>query len=182
MTNLADRSPGRASRSFAFALVLVGLTGACAARQTGASVPATPPPAAPPPAAAEPPPAPVEAPPPPAAESAPAADTLIVDHAWVADVAGSNATAKKKNAAQRKSMEELRARVLAGQALPEAFKTLPGLENGGAAWHVGDHEEYPYNVVPPEAHDLPAGGVSAVLPGDGGIHLFKIHGRKKPAP
>jgi hypothetical protein len=128
------------------------------------------------------PPVAIETAPAPAVESPPAADLLIVDHAWIADATGSKAAARKKNAAQRRSMDELRSRVLAGQALPEAFRTLPGLENGGAAWHIGDHEEYAYDVVPAEAHDLPAGSVSAVLPGDGGIHLFKIHGRKKPAP
>jgi hypothetical protein len=180
MVHLAGRSRVR-PLSFAFALVFAVL--ACASTQAPPSTPAPPPPAAPPaePAVAAPAPVPVaEAPPAPAAE--PAASTLIVDHAWVADATGPKAKASKKNAAQRKSMEELRTRVLAGQALPEAFKTLPGLENGGAAWHVGDHEEYPYNVVPPEAHDLPDGSVSAVIPGDGGIHLFKIHGRKKAAP
>jgi len=103
------------------------------------------------------------------------ADLLVVDHAWVKD-----APKKSTTAAQRKSLETLRGLVLAGQSLPEAFKTLPGVD--GNAWHIGDHEEYPYGVVPAAAHDLPPGSVSPIIAGDGGLHLFKLYARKTPAP
>jgi hypothetical protein len=105
----------------------------------------------------------------------PAADVLIVDHAWVKD-----APKKAETARQKKQLESLRALVVGGQKLPEAFKTLPGVN--GAAWHIGDHEEYPYGVVPPEAHDLSPGAVSPVVAGDGGLHLFQIHARKTTPP
>jgi hypothetical protein len=101
-------------------------------------------------------------------------DVLVVDHAWVKD--GKKATTAK----QKKQLESLRALVVAGQALPEAFKTLPGVD--GAAWHIGDHEEYSYGVVPAEAHDLPPGSVSPIVAGDGGQHLFKIYARKTKLP
>jgi hypothetical protein len=52
----------------------------------------------------------------------------------------------------------------------------------GSLWHIGDHEEYPYDVIPPEAHDLPDGSLSPIIPGDGGLHLFKIYQRKKVPP
>jgi hypothetical protein len=102
-------------------------------------------------------------------------DVLVVDHAWVKD-----APKKAVTTRQKKQLESLRALVVAGQTIPEAFKTLPGVD--GAAWHIGDHEEYPYGVVPPEAHDLSAGSVSPVVPGDGGQHLFKIYERKMKQP
>ena len=111
----------------------------------------------------------------------PPADMLVVDHAWVKD-APKGPKAKSITAAQKKSLEALRGRVLAGQSLPEAFKTLPGVD--GEAWHIGDHEEYPYGVVPAAAHDLPPGSVSPIIAGDGGLHLFKLYARKTvpPAP
>ena len=102
-------------------------------------------------------------------------DLLVVDHAWVKD-----GPKKSITAAQRKSLEALRGRVLGGQSLPEAFKTLPGVDS--IAWHIGDHEEYPYGVVPAEAHDLPPGSVSPIIAGDGGLHLFKLYARKTPPP
>jgi hypothetical protein len=102
-------------------------------------------------------------------------DVLVVDHAWVKDAPKKAVTAK-----QKKQLEGLRALVVAGQTIPDAFKTLPDVD--GAAWHIGDHEEYPYGVVPAEAHDLPAGSVSPVVPGDGGQHLFKIYARKMKQP
>jgi hypothetical protein len=51
-----------------------------------------------------------------------------------------------------------------------------------ADWHIGDHEEYPISVVPPTVRELDAGSVSAVTPGDGGLHLFKIYERKHNLP
>jgi hypothetical protein len=102
-------------------------------------------------------------------------NVLVVDHAWVKDAPKKATTAK-----QKKQLESLRGLVVAGQTIPEAFKTLPGVDS--AAWHIGDHEEYPYDVVPAEAHDLPAGSVSPVVAGDGGQHLFKIHAHKTTTP
>jgi hypothetical protein len=105
----------------------------------------------------------------------PDTDVLIVDHAWVKDAKKKATTAK-----QKKSLEELRARVVAGQTIPKAFETLPGID--GNAWHIGDHDEYPYGVVPAGAHDLAPGGLSPIIPGDGGLHLFQIHARKVTPP
>jgi hypothetical protein len=105
----------------------------------------------------------------------PDADLLVVDHAWVKDAKKASTTAK-----QKKSLEELRGLVVAGQTIPRAFERLKGVD--GKAWHIGDHEEYPYGVVPPEAHDLQARGISPVVPGDGGLHLFQVYERKKTPP
>jgi hypothetical protein len=104
----------------------------------------------------------------------PASDTLTVDHAWTKD-----ASASKKRAAQRATMERLRALVAAGATIPGAQKELAAQT---ADWHIGDHEEYPYSVVPAAAHDLAPGALSPIIPGDGGIHLFTIHGRKQVPP
>src|SRR5688572_3020949 len=112
MRNPAGRSCAGLPRSvvYTFALAMVGLSGACASRQTSASPPVAPPPAPAPPAAGTEPAPLVATPPAPVADSAPsAADVLIVDHAWIADATGPKARASKKNAAQRKSMDELRA-------------------------------------------------------------------------
>jgi hypothetical protein len=48
----------------------------------------------------------------------------------------------------------------------------------GTPWHIGDHEEYMAETIPPEGRDLPAGSISPIIPGDGGLHLFTIHERK----
>jgi hypothetical protein len=105
----------------------------------------------------------------------PGGDVLIVDHAWVKDAKKKATTAK-----QKKSLEDLRAEVVAGKTIPKAFETLPGVD--GKAWHIGDHEEYPYAVVPAEAHDLAPGGISPIVAGDGGLHLFQIYSRKQTPP
>jgi hypothetical protein len=105
----------------------------------------------------------------------PDTDVLIVDHAWVKDAKKKATTAK-----QRKALEELRAAVVAGKTIPKAFETLPGVD--GKVWHIGDHEEYPYTVVPGDAHDLAPGSVSPIIPGDGGLHLFQIYSRKQTPP
>jgi hypothetical protein len=99
---------------------------------------------------------------------------LVVDHAWVKD-----AQDEKTRAADRALLEQLRTLVEAGSTIPEAFIQL---HIDGAAWHIGDHEEYPYEVIPPEAHDLPPGSLSPIIPGDGGLHLFKIYERKEQRP
>ena len=43
----------------------------------------------------------------------------------------------------------------------------------------GDHEEYTSIVVPAEVQDLSQGSLSQIIPGDGGLHLFKIHQRRQ---
>ncbi len=78
-------------------------------------------------------------------------------------------------ASQRTSLERLRALVAAGKTIPAAYAALA---IPGAAWHIGDHEEYAYNVIPDAAHDLPDGSLSPIIAGDGGLHLFKIYARK----
>jgi hypothetical protein len=104
----------------------------------------------------------------------PASETLIVDHAWVKD-----SRTKKAQAAQRAAIERLRGLVASGSTIPSAYGTL-GV--AGDSWHIGDHEEYPYGLVPPAARDLPAGSLSEVIPGDGGLHLFKIIEHKQVRP
>jgi hypothetical protein len=103
--------------------------------------------------------------------------SLIVDHAWVKDAA-----APRKQAAQRAAMERLRSLCAAGDAIPAAFAKLTELGPAAADWHIGDHEEYAYDVVPDEAHDLPAGTLSPIIPGNGGLHLFRIIERKGAPP
>jgi hypothetical protein len=69
--------------------------------------------------------------------------------------------------------------VVEGATIPDAF-TRTQLD--GTLWHIGDHEEYTYEVIPAEAHDLPLGSISPIIPGDGGLHLFKIYGSKEFQP
>jgi hypothetical protein len=104
----------------------------------------------------------------------PASRMLLVDHAWVKD-----SKTKKAQAAQRAAIDRLRGLVAAGETIPSAYNTLTV---SGDAWHIGDHEEYPYQMVPPEARDLPAGALSQVIPGNGGLHLFKIIEHKEVRP
>jgi hypothetical protein len=104
----------------------------------------------------------------------PASQMLVVDHAWVKD-----GKTKKAQAAQRAAIDRLRGLVAAGASIPSAYNTL-GVP--GDAWHVGDHEEYPYETVPTDARDLPAGALSQVIPGNGGLHLFKILEHKEVRP
>jgi hypothetical protein len=91
---------------------------------------------------------------------------LVVDHAWVKD-----SETKKVQAAQRATIDRLRKLVAAGDTIPAGYTKL---HVAGDAWHIGDHEEYSAEVLPPEARDLPAGSLSAVIAGNGGLHLFKI--------
>ena len=104
----------------------------------------------------------------------PGTHMLLVDHAWVKDV-----KSKKAQAAQRAALERLRGLVASGDAIPSGYQKL-GIS--GTAWHIGDHEEYPYDVVSAEAHDLPPGSLSPVIVGDGGLHLFKIIDHKHVLP
>jgi len=104
----------------------------------------------------------------------PANHVLLVDHAWVKDT-----KAKKAQAAQRAAIDRLRGLVAAGDSIPSGYNKL-GIS--GNAWHIGDHEEYPYEVMPPAARDLPAGSLTPVIPGDGGLHLFRIIEHKQVRP
>ena len=101
--------------------------------------------------------------------------SLVVDHAWVKD-----APTVAARTAQRKALDQLHDRAVAGESIPAVFPTLTGVKP--AQWHIGDHEEYPISVVPAGVRELGAGSVSAVTPGDGGQHLFKIHARKTTPP
>lgn len=100
--------------------------------------------------------------------------SLVVDHAWIKD-----AEDEKNRASDRALLERLRALVEAGATIPEAYTQL---NVDGARWHIGDHEDYPYEVIPAEAHDLPPGSLSPIIPGDGGLHLFKIYQRRQEIP
>lgn len=100
--------------------------------------------------------------------------SLVVDHAWVKD-----AEDEKGRSSDRALLERLRALVGAGATIPDAYNQL---QADGAAWHIGDHEEYLYEIIPAEAHDLPEGSLSPIIPGDGGLHLFKIYQRKQELP
>lgn len=100
-------------------------------------------------------------------------DDLQVDHAFVRDRPN-----RKAQEEQRGQFEELRRLVAAGRGLMEAWRSL-GLD--GDLWHVAEGEEYPAPVVPEGARHLKAGDLSPILPGDGGLHLFKVHGRR-PQP
>jgi len=99
---------------------------------------------------------------------------LIVDHVWLKD-----ADDEQERASGRVLMERLRALVAAGATIPNAYTKL---QVEGDAWHIGDHEEYSYDVIPPEARDLPLASLSKIIPGDGGLHLFVIHQRKQILP
>jgi hypothetical protein len=52
------------------------------------------------------------------------------------------------------------------------------LGQDGNVWHVAESETYEYAVLPEKARDLPPGTVSPVIPGDGGLHLFRILARE----
>lgn len=95
---------------------------------------------------------------------------LIIDHAWLKD-AEDEATRR----AGRKQLELLRKLVTKGATIPEAYRQL---QADGSLWHIGDHEKYEYGIISAEARDLPEGGLSKIIPGDGGLHLYKIHQRK----
>lgn len=96
---------------------------------------------------------------------------LLLDHAWIKDA--DDAT---ERAAARTALEKMRSLVVKGMTIPTAFAKL---QLDGSLWHIGDHEMYPYEAIPPEARDLRSGAVSPVLPGDGGQHLFMIYEKKE---
>jgi hypothetical protein len=95
---------------------------------------------------------------------------LRLDHAWVQDAADAT-----EQAARRAAMERLRSAVERGASFDAAWKAL-GVAPG--PWHVGEGETYPYDVLPEGARDLPVGSLSPILPGNGGLHLFRILARE----
>jgi hypothetical protein len=101
--------------------------------------------------------------------------SLVVDHAWLKD-----AKSQKGRAAGRALLVRLRKLVKAGATIPEGYTKLKVVDE--SAWHVGDHEEYPYSRLPAKMRDLPPGSLSEIIPGDGGLHLFKIYQRKEEPP
>jgi hypothetical protein len=95
------------------------------------------------------------------------ADTSVhVDHAWVKDAASA-----AERARQRKSIEELRVKVVGGAGFVAAWESL-GVD--GASWHVAEGEVYDAAIIPASVRQLRPGEVSAVIPGDGGLHLFRM--------
>lgn len=100
---------------------------------------------------------------------------LVVDHAWLKD-----AEDAKERAAGRSNLEKLRTLVVKGATIPESFAQM---QLDGSLWHIGDHEEYPYESIPAEARDLAPGALSPIIPGDGGLHLFRIYEKTQtPGP
>ena len=100
--------------------------------------------------------------------------TFVLDHAWLKD-----AEDEKERSAGRVQLERLRALVVAGATIPDAYNQL---QVDGTLWHIGDHEEYIKEVLPAEAADFTPGTLSQIIPGDGGLHLFKIYQRKESLP
>jgi len=100
--------------------------------------------------------------------------TLIVDHAWLKD-----AEVETEIMEGRAQITKMREMVANGSTIPQAFVKM---KLDGAMWHIGDHEEYPYEVVPEEARDLKPGNLSPLIPGDGGTHLFLMYQRKEEKP
>ena len=104
------------------------------------------------------------------AEPVLAATNLRVDHAWVKDAAKPD-----EQAARRQSMDALRERAARGEGFGAAWSAL---HLDPEPWHVGEGETYPYDVLPEAARSLPVGALSPVVPGNGGLHLFRILGRE----
>jgi hypothetical protein len=95
---------------------------------------------------------------------------LIIDHAWLKEDED-----EATRLEGRKQMKRLQKLVVTGVSIPSAYKRL---KTDGSLWHIGDHEEYAYEIISDAARDLPEGGLSDILPGNGGLHLYKIHQRK----
>ena len=100
--------------------------------------------------------------------------TLVVDHAWRKD-----AEIETEIMEGRVQITRLREMVANGITIPQAYVKM---NLDGTMWHIGDHEEYPYDVIPEEARDLKPGTLSPLISGDGGIHLFWIYQRKEEKP
>ena len=96
--------------------------------------------------------------------------SLVVDHAWVKD-----ADTLLAQQERRRAMDQLRVNVGRGMTFEAAWVAL---RVAPEVWHIGEHETYPVAVIPVEARNLPVGTLSPVIPGDGGLHLFRILGRE----
>lgn len=97
--------------------------------------------------------------------------SLHVDHAYVKDAQMPAGQAKR-----RAMIEALRTKIEGGSAFVAAFESM---HVDPAVWHVAEGETYPYDVIPEGARDLPVGSLSAIIPGNGGLHLFRILGRER---
>lgn len=97
---------------------------------------------------------------------------LRVDHAWVRD-----GETPAEQAERRTQMDALRAKVAGGEGFDAAWTAL---ELSGEFWHVAEGETYPADALPEPVQNLPLGDLSVVVPGDGGLHLFRILGRDEP--
>jgi hypothetical protein len=140
-----------ATVAFVFALFIAG----CAAQ--------TPAPDAPPPP--EPQPVPEQAP-----ADAPAALNLRVDHVWVKD-----AESPDEQGMQQQALKKLREKIVAGGGFVTSWNEL-GVD--GTNWHVAEQESYPGDVLPEPVRALPDGAISPIIPGDGGLHLFRVIARE----
>lgn len=100
--------------------------------------------------------------------------TLVVDHAWRKD-----AEIETEIMEGRMQITRLREMVANGNTIPQAYAKM---NLDGSMWHIGDHEEYPYDVIPEEARDLKPGTLSPLITGNGGIHLFWIYQKKEEKP
>lgn len=95
---------------------------------------------------------------------------IHVDHAWVKD-----ASTPTEQVVHRKTMEALREKIEAGGAFIASWNTLGA---DGTYWHVAEKETDSADVIPEAARNLPIGSLSPIVPGDGGLHLFRILGRE----
>ncbi|MBK8817063.1 MAG: hypothetical protein IPN42_16845 [Methylococcaceae bacterium] len=95
---------------------------------------------------------------------------IHVDHAWVKD-----ASSPSQQDIHRKTMAALREKIEVGGSFVASWNTLGA---DGTYWHVAEKETYSSDVIPEGARNLPVGSLSAILPGDGGLHLFRILGRE----
>lgn len=94
------------------------------------------------------------------------AGMVLVDHAWVKDASSEKGQAKRRN-----EIDILRTKAIAGTGFVAAWESLGA---NGDVWHVAEGETYDTAVIPPSVLALGPGTVSAVIPGDGGLHLFRL--------
>ena len=104
----------------------------------------------------------------------PAVVNLRVDHAWVRD-----AESADERGMQLRAMKALREKIVAGGTFVASWNEL-GLD--GTNWHVAEQESYPLDVLPEMVRKLPDGSISPIVPGDGGLHLFRVIGREPTPP
>jgi hypothetical protein len=104
----------------------------------------------------------------PETEAVPATGAIRVDHAWVKDASSAKGQAKRRG-----EIEALRSKVIAGSGFVVAWESLGA---NGEVWHVAEGETYDAEVLPAVVRGMAPGQVSAVIPGDGGLHLFRVLG------